>query len=119
MSTLGYALEKLCDYAEAETKDRRPRDKHGPIGRKPIASIPVGDLRGLLMLHTDPRDEATVKAEALEELAVEFDKQAAEWDTPMPIPEGWDSHHIIVRGATQNALVNAAKAARKAAEATS
>lgn len=60
-----------------------------------------------------------IRAEALLALAVEFDKQAAEWDTPMPIPEGWDSHHIIVRGATQTALVNAAKAARKAAGETS
>lgn len=50
-SGLRYALEALCDYAEASTKDRRPRDKHGPIGAKPVARLTVDEIRKLLALH--------------------------------------------------------------------
>lgn len=77
MSTLRYALEKLCDYTESEVADNPAH-----VGRTPIASITVGDLRGLLMLHGDPRDEATVKAEALREAATAAREDAANSRTP-------------------------------------
>lgn len=91
MSTLRYALEKLCDYAEAETKDRRPRDKHGPIGRAPIASITVGDLRGLLMAHTTPEvnegftaiTQAAQALETAEAIAVLAEEAADDLDPPV------------------------------------
>lgn len=66
------------------------------------------------------RDEATVKAEALNWAADELAKASADWATPtrmQDIPEGWDAHHLIVRGANENALRNASNTLRAAAKA--
>lgn len=48
--SLRAALEKLVEQSESQP-DRRPRDKHGPIGRKQEPSIRVSTLRALLADH--------------------------------------------------------------------
>jgi hypothetical protein len=52
------ALEDLIQQKESEP-DRRPRDKYGPIGRKPEPAIRVSVLRDLLAAH--PADPALVE----------------------------------------------------------
>lgn len=86
MSTLAYALEALCKYAESETVDRRPKDKHGPIGRKPVARIDVADLRGLMTLHTDA---PPVDREALWEAVVKVR------DASPRVPNDADTEEIV------------------------
>jgi hypothetical protein len=64
------------------------------------------------------RAEAVAKAEALEEFAHGLDHIAGEWAIPSQvadIPETWDAHHLVVRGATQHAFLNAANKARATA----
>jgi DNA-binding XRE family transcriptional regulator len=78
----------------------------------------LDDFNGALLAAGVFRSEAEVKAEALEEFAREMDEQAALWSTPTnraDIPETWDSHHLIVRNASEIACKNAAKDARAAA----
>jgi hypothetical protein len=52
------ALEELLQRKESEP-DRRPRDKYGPIGRKPDLAIRVSVLRDLLAAH--PAEPAPVE----------------------------------------------------------
>lgn len=54
-----------------------------------------------------------LRASIAEEIAVALETRAAEWATPSPTPEGWDSHHLTVRGANQTALTRAAGVARE------
>ena len=54
-----------------------------------------------------------IRQQVAEQIAVALDARAAAWTTPNPVPEGWDSHHLIVRGASELANDNAAKIARE------
>jgi hypothetical protein len=87
VSTLAYALEALCKYAESETVDRRPKDKHGPVGRPPVARIDVADLRGLMTLHNDEGfraiAEAAAAAETAEKIATIAEEAADDLDLPV------------------------------------
>lgn len=67
---------------------------------------------GLKARH-ETRVERAIRRQVAEEIAVALEARAAEWETPWPIPEGWDSHHITVRGASQTATTNAARIARE------
>lgn len=67
---------------------------------------------GLTKRH-ETREARAVRKATAEEIAQALDARADEWDTPWPVPEGWDSHHVIVRGASQTAMKNAAKLARE------
>lgn len=85
--------------------DHRPADhildeflgKHG-------VRVTVGEFTKVL------RD---MRGSIAEEIAFALDERALEWRTPTPTPEGWDSHHVIVRGANQTALTRAAGVARE------
>ena len=67
---------------------------------------------GLAARH-ETRVERAIRRQVAEEIAVALEARAAEWETPWPVPEGWDSHHIIVRGASHTASVHAAHIARE------
>lgn len=57
--------------------------------------------------------EPYLREQVAEEIAVALETRAVEWETPTPTPEGWDSHHLIVRGASQAATRRAAGVARE------
>ena len=64
-------------------------------------------------MRHETRVERAIRRQVAEEIAVALEARAAEWETPWPVPEGWDSHHIIVRGASHTASVHAAHIARE------
>jgi hypothetical protein len=71
--------------------------------------------RIVLDMATEMREVAdpAIRQQVAEQIAQALDARAAAWTTPNPVPEGWDSHHLIVRGASELANDNAAKIARE------